>query len=276
MTTHIGPDAMTPWVYFSDLLAEAGISDEKKARTTCDDAGIERVAIGDDARRKAIQVADIPAFFRAFPRPTPEQAAAFSRILAELGLADAEFPETAPDGNAGDPPQTPGKSPGKSPKSVGNVAGKKPGIAGFSWPYFLDNAGKHVGDFYASPLFAYLVLTGFLAVQAFLHGNAATAGLPNIPAWELYALTVLMQLVVLIGTMHSSKFFGAAWEYFVFIGAFAVYDTAMNACNFFVGFSDQAPTPVLWWIGLVMRLALSIGFPMATVFYAFIVKKIRQ
>lgn len=273
MTTHYGPDSTTRWVYFSDLQAEAGISDEKKARKTCDDAGLERVAIGVDMRRKSVQVSDVPAFFRAFARPTPEQSAAFTRILSELNLPDAGQPEQTPDSL---PDKLPGKPPAKSSKPSGETAGKSPAKKAAKWPVFLENAGQVVGDFYASPLFAYSVLTGFLAVQAFLHGNAATALLPSIPAWELYALTVLMQLVVLIGTMHSSRFFGSAWGYFVFMFMFAVYDTAMNACNFFVGFSDKAPTPVLWWIGFVMRLALSIGFPVATVFYAFIVKKIRQ
>lgn len=255
------------WVKWAELLDAAGLTDAKAAAEKCDAAGIAREPIGSDRRVKYIQVPEIPAFFQQYTRPTAEQSGAFARILSELGLTeDVEFSPIAPETSG----EKPGKKNGDSPPKKPGNGGKNAGNTLEKWRVFLRTSGDVAGEFYASPFFAYLVLSVFLGGQAALHANAAWRSLPGIPAWEVLLLAVLMQLVVLIGTMHSS-FFGASWGYWVFLGAFALYDTAMNYCNFFYDFQAGVDS----WVSLTVRLALTVGFPLATLFYASLVKKIR-
>ena len=286
---HLGADGTTQWVKFSDLVANVGL-EEKSARQKCDAAGIAREVITDDRRAKYIRLSDVAAFFRQYSRPTQEQQAAFDRILL-VGLhgEDADFHQPIHSGtNEKDSGEMPDNIGRMEPKTFRNFSGKndkKPGVAPSKrWATFLQNGGQYTGDFYASPLFAYFILTAFLSVQAALHANAAWKLVPDVPWWEVLALVALVQMVVLVGTIHSKLFGDSPGRYWAFLGVFALYDTALNACNFFWQFIPvNLYDPSLPWTtkvqgttALIIRSALTIGFPVATVFYAWLVKKIRQ
>ncbi|MBK8968658.1 MAG: hypothetical protein H6569_07415 [Lewinellaceae bacterium] len=75
-----------PWVLFSDLLNAANLSDPKAANKKCErEPEIERTALpGLDQRERYIKMRDIPAFLGRYRRISPEQSAAFARILSDL------------------------------------------------------------------------------------------------------------------------------------------------------------------------------------------------
>ena len=284
---HLSADG-TQWVKFSDLVADAGL-EEKSARQKCDAAGIAREVITDDRRAKYIRLSDVAAFFRQYSRPTPEQQSAFERILlVGTPVEDADFDPILTGTNMRNAEEMPGSIGRNEAKTFRNFSGKQEKKAGITpgkrWAAFLQNGGQYIGDFYASPLFAYIILTAFLSVQAALHANAAWKLVPDVPWWEVLALVALVQMVVLVGTIHSKLFGDSPTRYWAFLGVFALYDTALNACNFFWQFTPvNLYDPALPWAtkvqgitALIIRSALTIGFPVATVFYAWLVKKIRQ
>ena len=105
--------------------------------------------------------------------------------------------------------------------------------------------------------------------------------LPNLPKWEILALSVLMQSIVLLGTVNAN-FFKKDRQYQWFLAGFATYDMLMNACNFFYGydptvFTQNAALPqvIIGITNLGIRTGFTVTFPLATVFFAALVKKMR-
>lgn len=292
----------TPWVSFSSLLAAAGIGDAKSAGEKCDreNPALERRPLpGLDQRRIFIRCADVAAFFRRYRRPTPEQSGAFIRVLQEIrrqfpgqvpedltgksGLFEVPRPEIGPDNtpdNAGAPIKPPPRNPAIRPQQPRPESRRNPANSPDNW---WDRIGKTWGDLYASALLVYLALTGIVLAQAVLHGLAFGTRVPKMPLGVVLFLSLLIQSVILVGTVHS-RFFQRGGQYGVFLAGFAVYDLVMCASNFFTGYDPTTlldagaswPVKIAAVCDLGIRMGFTVGFPLGTVFFASLVKRLHN
>lgn len=267
------------WILFTEVLNAANLSDPKAAISKCEQVpAIERTALpGFDQRERYIRVRDVPTLLGRYRRISPEQTAAFSRILSHLpGDNAGRKSDAPPEENAGNSSFNSASKPERNApkqgrKSVGN-AGNYPWK---SW-------GEYWGEFYASSLVAYIALTGLVVALAVLHASAAWRMLPDLPKWEILALSVLMQSIVLVGTVNAN-FFKGDTEYRWFLAGFASYDMLMTACNFFYGYDPTVltvgkstlPQMIIGVTDLGIRIGFTVGFPLGTIFFASLVKKMR-
>ncbi|MEZ4941797.1 MAG: hypothetical protein R3D58_13035 [Saprospiraceae bacterium] len=286
------PPVLTPvtfdgesWVLFTDLLNAANLSDPKAANTKCEiEPAIERTALpGFDQRERYIKMRDIPAFLGRYRRLSPEQSTAFARILSGFDSdIKNELSEQLPSENAGTSDNN-AQSYRAMPRQMRGVypanTARKPGQNARS--NTLKAWGEKWGEFYASPLVAYLALTGLVIALAVLHASAGWRMLPNLPKWEILALSVLMQSIVLVGTVNAN-FFKKDRQYQWFLAGFATYDMLMSACNFFYGYDPTVftrnaalPDVIIGITDLGIRTGFTVAFPLATVFFAALVKKMR-
>ncbi len=268
------------WILFTEVLNAANLSDPKAAIAKCEqEPVIERTALpGFDQRERYIRLGDIPALLKRYRRISPEQTAAFSRILSQLpGNNAGSYPAPVSGGNAGNSqPQPTPKQERTAPKQARKPGGNAGSIAWNTW-------GDNWGDFYASPLVAYLALTGLVVALAVLHASAGWRMLPTLPKWEILALSVLMQSIVLVGTVNAN-FFKGEQQYSWFLAGFSIYDMVMSACNFFYGYDPTVltngyatlPQVIIGVTDLGIRTGFTVAFPLATVFFAALVKKIRS
>lgn len=263
-----------PWVLLTEVLNAANLSDPKAAIAKCEQEPIiERTALpGIDQRERYIKMEDVPLLLSRYRRISPEQNAAFARILS---FFDDDAINPTPGNNPGEHPITPPIKPGRDTNKVPAKTGRNPGVS--IWKIW----GEKWGEFYASPFVAYSALTGLVVALAILHASAGWRMLPSLPKWEILALSVLMQSIVLVGTVNAN-FFRQDSQYRWFLFGFASYDTLMSACNFFYGYdptvlTGYAPLPrVIEGIAdLGIRTGFTLGFPIATVFFAALVKRIR-
>src|SRR5690606_2453321 len=128
-----------------------------------------------------------------------------------------------------------------TPKPERNAA--KPGRKSVSnaGNYTWKTRGDYWGEFYASTLVAYIGLTDLVVALTILHASAAWRMLPTLPKCEILALSVLMQSIVLVGTVNANFFKGDS-QYRWFLVGFASYDMLMTACNFFYGYDPTVLT----------------------------------
>ncbi len=266
------------WVLFSEVLNAAKLADPKAANKKCEIAPvIERIPLpGFDQRERYIRLQDIPALLKRYRRISPEQNAAFHRILSQLapGIDGEKTGQTSAD-NVANFPINKSPKPERAPVNPVRKSGLNTGTS--IWKTWGDNWG----DFYASPWVAYLALTGLVVALAVLHASAGWRMLPNLPKWEILALSVLMQSIVLVGTVNAN-FFKEDRQYRWFLIGFASYDMLMSACNFFYGYdptvltgTSTLPQVIIGITDLGIRLGFTVAFPLATVFFAALVKKMR-
>jgi hypothetical protein len=242
----------------SHLLDLLGI-DPKTAKQKAGENNIPLHKNADDGRIVTICRRDIARFIGIFPKKISEiNREKIAEVIGkELELQPDNKPETKPENKSGN-------KNGKNPeiKSGNNPA---------KWHFVF---GEKIGDFYASTFFAYFVLSTILLIQAILHAQAAAFFLPFLNLAELLIIVFGIQMVVLVGTMHSQKF-GGDKSYWSFLAAFALYDAVMNGCNLFRSFEMNARPTLLDIVGLTIRITLTFGFSLATVYYAILIKKIR-
>lgn len=244
----------------ADLIGLMNI-DPKTAKQKAGENNIPLYKNAPDGRVVTICKEDIPRLIFLFPKKITDENR--EKIRELIGEIPGNFPPIP------DIPDIPNNSPKNNPnkKEVKNPV--KNGMAG----YFL--LGEKIGDFYASNFFAYTVLSLILIIQAILHAQAAAWFLPFLHFTELWIIVSGIQMVVLVGTMHSRKF-GGNNAYWLFLTAFAIYDAVMNACNFFREYQWPAYPTLGDYIGIIIRLTLTFGFSLATVYYAILIKKIRN
>jgi len=274
-----GNDGPEEWVLFANVLEMAGLGDPKTANLKCQINPVIEVSPlpGQDQRQKYIRVNDIPRLFERYTRPTPEQEMAFARITGQV-IPDNNTgtPDNSPDNTPGNPAPYPAKKPGNKSKSPDKAPDNfNPDYSSRWWNRF----GTVLGDFYRSPLVAYSAFTAMVVALAFLHTTAAWRLLPGLPWWDMPVLAILMQSIILVGTFNAS-FFKGSNSYYWFLGGFAVYDLVMSGCNFFEGYdptllSGSGKELVIGIIDLAIRIGLSVGFTIGTLFFALLVKKIR-
>lgn len=268
-----------PWVLLTEVLNAANLSDPKAAIAKCEQAPIiERTALpGIDQRERYIKMEDVPLLLSRYRRISPEQNAAFARILSYISNGhDANDTKPIPDKNPAEPPIFPPIKPGRDTNKPSSKIGRSPG--GSIWKTW----GEKWGEFYASPFVAYSALTGLVVALAVLHASAGWRMLPGLPKWEILALSVLMQSIVLVGTVNA-HFFRQDSQFRWFLVGFASYDMLMSACNFFLGYdptvltvgSSTLPQVIEGIADLGIRIGFTLGFPLATIFFAALVKRIR-
>ena len=267
------------YVQLSEVLSLAGLGDAKTANSKC---LIEPVIVvgplpSMDQRHRYIRVKDVPLLFSRYSRVTPEQKEAMARIIVSKTPDNNIGGETPTPDNAPDNPEPlQSRKPGYKSKSPDKSPDNTPvDYSGRWW----NTAGTTLGNFYRSPLVAYTAFTAMVVALAFLHTTAAWRLLPGLPWWDMPVLAILMQSIILVGTFNAS-FFKDGTSYRWFLGGFAVYDLVMSGCNFFQGYdptllSGFGKELVIGIIDLAIRIGLSVGFTIGTLFFALLVKKIR-
>lgn len=261
------------WVLFSEVLSLAMIGDAKTANDKCRiQPEIPVLPLPHhDQRAKYIKKEDIPRLFSRYARLNSEQSQAVALILQSIA------PDNAPGDSPDNVSDTPDNYPGKR-RPDKNKTGGKPAI-NFQDRWW-NTWGNSLGDVYRSPLVAYLAFTAMVVSLAILHTTGAWRILPGLPWWDMPVLSFLMQSIILVGTFNAHHFFQKAGAYYLFLGVFALYDLVMSACNFFYGYdptklSGNGQQLVVAIIDLALRAGLSIGFPVGTLFFALLVKRIR-
>jgi|GEM_PF-4864708 len=282
------------WASLSDIMREAGNLD---LSTLKDKLAIEPIITsikipGQDGRTNWIKAEDCPILFTRYSK----QKEVFAHIVAHVSsekdgvnnmgnnTPTPPLPHDSPeqDGvkNPGLPKPTP-PLPAPTPDSLPqNTRGKKHGVKPENPMFFWDTWGILLGRFLSSSLVAYLALLCLIITLSILHSVGAARLITNIAWIELWALCLLIQSIILIGTVNSNHF-GNEAGYRLFLAGFGIYDSCMTAVNFFYGWDPSplwSPVPaelIAAIIGLVVRIAFTISFTIGTIFFATLVRKMR-
>ena len=131
-------------------------------------------------------------------------------------------PTPTPDKKRINPLSSTDKSADKAAKSSAQAIGER-----------LDFIGDVIEAVLSSKAFLFFCALALIALQSLLHAAVWQPERPGTHILEAFGLTLLVQLIVLLMTVHAERLSKSRWTYRIMLGAYVLYDFGMNAVAFF-------------------------------------------